>query len=137
MPDDCIVMADTEPAGKIADTRCGKLLGNTVERRARNIEMHRVEWLVDHITRIALEIVEIGCTRANVRLREALAALREFTFRIIMKLQADQKRIIALKKNGETRHWIAVAGFGHGEVDAPQRTRHERGRRILQMQELP
>ena len=120
MPDDRIIMADAEFAGEIADTRRGKLFGNAVERRPGNIEVHRVERLVDHIARIVLEIVEIGCARPDVRLPEALAALPELALRIVMKLQADHEGILARKRAGETRHRIAVARFGDREVDAAQ-----------------
>ena len=67
MANNRVVMTDAELAGELTNARRAKLLGDAIERRTGKIEKQGVERLVDHIARIALEIVEIGRARADIR----------------------------------------------------------------------
>src|SRR6202040_2707852 len=87
MTDDRVVMADAELTGDLTNAQRAGLFSEAVERRARKIEKEGVEWLVDHVARIALEVVQICCARSNIRLHDALAALPELAVRVIVKFQ--------------------------------------------------
>jgi hypothetical protein len=58
MTDDRLVMADAGLIAGFANRRCAGLLGDVVERGARQIEEQGVERLVDQVARIALQIVQ-------------------------------------------------------------------------------
>ena len=120
MTNDRVVMADAELTGELTDARRAGLFSDTVERRARHIEKQGVERLVDHVARIALEVVQICCARPDIRLHDALAALPEFAVRVIVKFQADEIGILEGKRAGETRHGVVIPGFGDREFDATQ-----------------
>ena len=98
MTDDRVVMADAELAGELTDARCAGLLGDAVERRARKIEEDGVERLVDHEARIALQVVQICCAGADIRLDDALAVFPELAVRVIVKFQADEIGILGGKR---------------------------------------
>ena len=137
MTDDRVVMAVAEPRGQLTNARCAGLLGDAVERRARKIEMERVERLVDDESRIVLHVVQICCARSDISLGATLAALPEFAVRIIVKFQADNKGILKAHLAGKAPRGSIIPGFCDGDFGVAQRTRDQRRRFVLQVQEPP
>src|ERR1044071_5231992 len=90
MTDDRVVMTDTGLISEFIDAWAADLPGDVVKRRARQIEKDGVERLVDHVARIALQIVQIGRATADIRLDDALAALPALAVRVIANLEADE-----------------------------------------------
>src|SRR5439155_964516 len=107
-----------------------------VERRARQIEEEGVKRLVDHVARIALEVVQISCTGADIGLDDAPAALPAFTIRVVAKFDADEIGIVGRKRAAETGQGIVIPRFDHRELGAAQCARDQRGR-VLQIKGLP
>ncbi|MGY3104878.1 hypothetical protein ACVWW7_001505 [Bradyrhizobium sp. LM6.9] len=136
MSNDLVVMTDTWLVAELANARPARLPGNAVERRARQIEEERVKRLVDHIARVALEVVKICRTRANIRLGDTAALLPAFAIRIVSQFQADEIGIYRSQGAGNIRRRIVVADFGHRELGAVQRTR-DQDRCLLRAKALP
>ncbi len=136
MTDDRVVMADAGLIAEFANPWRAGLFGDVVERRARQIEEQGVERLVDHVARIALQVVQIGCARANIRLDHASAALPAFAIAVIAKFEADEIGILGGKRAGKTRHRVIIPGFGNRKCSTAQGAGYQR-RRVLQMQGLP
>src|SRR3954451_11731322 len=120
MTDDLVVMADARFTGELTDARGAGLRREAVERRPRQIEKQGVKRLVDHVTRIRLEVIQISCARRDIGLHHALAVLPEFAVRKILKLQADEKGIIEGERTGKTWHGVVVPRFGDREFRAAQ-----------------
>jgi hypothetical protein len=136
MTDDQVVMTDAGLIGKFVNAPRAGLFGDVVERRARQIEKDGVERLVDHVARIALQVIQIGCAAADIRLGHTSAAFPAFAVRVIAKLEADEIGILGGKRIGQNPHGVVIPGFGDREFGAAQGTRDQRGR-VLQVQGLP
>ncbi|MGY4434426.1 hypothetical protein ACVWWO_006903 [Bradyrhizobium sp. F1.13.1] len=136
MSNDLVVMTDTWLVAELANARPARLPGNAVERRARQIEEERVKRLVDHIARVALEVVQIGRTCANIRLGDTAALLPAFAIRIVTEFQAEEIGIFRGQRAGNIRCRIVVADFSDRELCAVQRTR-DQDRCLLRAKALP
>ena len=99
--------------------------------------MERVERLVDDESRIVLHVVQICCARSDISLGATLAALPEFAVRIIVKFQADNKGILKAHLAGKAPRGSIIPGFRDGDFGVAQRTRDQRRRFMLQVQEPP
>ena len=135
MADDVIIVPDRAAIERIDASR-PRLIGETIERRTRHVEMQRVKRLVDHVAWVGLEIVEIGRAGVDVRFLDVTALLPDLAFRIVAQLQADEIGIFLGERAGKTRHRIVVACFRDRDLGAAQRARHQRGRRFLEAEEF-
>ena len=133
MPDDRVIMTGTELSGEFTHTRCVGLLGDRVERRARKIEMERVEWPVDDEAHIVLHVVQICCTRTDIGLDRTPAALPGLTIRVIVKHQGDNIGILKAHLAGDTFNGCIIPGLSNGYLGVTKRTRDQRNRFLLQM----
>ena len=59
--------------------------------------MEGVERLVDHIARIALEIVKLCCARSDIRPDDALATIPELAVGVIPEFHADIVGVLAIR----------------------------------------
>ncbi|WP_425364296.1 hypothetical protein [Bradyrhizobium barranii] len=135
MAHDLVVMAETIPAREVANGRRAGFSRDSVEHQTGKIEMDGMERLVDDEARIVPEIVQIGRTGSDIRLRKALAVLPELAVRIILQLQADEIGVVG-KRAGKTLYRLTVQGFGDRNVDASPRPRDQR-RRCIRQAQLP
>src|SRR4029453_10211836 len=136
MTDNRIVMADAGLISEFANARRAGLPGDVVERRARQIEEKGVKRLVDHVARIALEVVQKNFNGGGIGLYDAPAALPAFAIRVVAKFDADEIGIVGRKRAAETGQGIVIPRFDHRELGSAQRARDQRGR-VLQIQGLP
>lgn len=72
MADDGIIMPDRAAIDHV-DAPRPRLIGEAIERRVWHVEMDGVERLVDHVTRVGLEIVQIGRPGVDIRLLDVTA----------------------------------------------------------------
>ena len=77
-------------------------------------------WLVDDEARIALQVVQVSCAGADIRLDNATTALPAFAIPVVAKFQADEIGILKGKLAGQTRNGVIMPRLGSCEFDAAQ-----------------